>query len=1227
MTKAKKMEQISAALGACAGSADFPAAVRGLLAVMGYRSERTLSKQFSGDSGEAFLKKRHKRKDLTAAQQGFCAHVQSVHGLFQYAGEELEQEVGRDILLEDDDDYATKSFFFYAVELKDSERGDYPRGKYAEWTRVINHSFAVPTVVLFRSRDAEGKVKITFSFVGRRAHKLDKARKVLQAVSLLREINVAVPHRGHLEILYALTLAERRRWMRANRKPVNFDSLLAAWLQELDVEALNNRFYDDLAEWFEWAVEVAKFPAPAKAKTATKSQNGKQSEQVIRLINRILFIWFLKEKGLVAEELFQPESINGCLKQKVGAGGDSYYRAVLQNLFFATLNTDIKKRRFRKHESAGQDKDHRVFAFYRYEDLISDKSRLLKFFKQTPFVNGGLFDCLDDPTGKKNNKGGKRVDCFTDVQRKQLSIPDKLFFNGDESRKGLFEILREYKFVVEENTPIEQDVALDPELLGKVYERLLAYVNRGDFGAYYTPRTVVDYMVRETITHCFCGTLPPPPHKNYEAKVRLLLTAKVDYDALPDKDKLSDAEKEGFVDAVSNLRLLDPAVGSGAFLMGALTQLTMALDRIDPENEILHKRETARAKNLGDKTIREKTLALVEKQFSPQNRYNNYNRKLAIIRDCLFGVDVTSPAVQICRLRFFVSLAIEQTTNDDISDNYGIDPLPNLDGRIIVADTLIKIKRLRSLWDGDPKIKEFKSELKKIKDDFFHATTYGEKKSCIRRDEEMRKLLGQYLVDEGICLAEDAERIATWDWRDHANGAEWFDPEWMFDLSGFDAVIGNPPYIQLQIKGERGRLADLYPEGDYDVHDRRGDVYALFYERGVELLRDGGHLMFITSRTYMRADYGESLRKYLRLRTFIKSIIDFGELPVFQARVGAAVLLTQKKAAPSGASICVAVIEKQEDIGNISETIEEYGFPIPLEKLSDEGWILAPEEVLNLINKIKRGGIRLETYLDKMGGSIFYGIKTGLDRAFIIDEETRQQLTKDAANSEDLIRPFLQGTEIQRWRIQREDGHLIFTTPKTPIHAYRAVRAHLAKWRTRLERRAVPGREHWYALSSPIASHKLFCQPKIVYGETSAELHSCLDETGLYVSATAYTIISKGREGYLLGILNSELMDFFYRHTFPAWGDPWLDGRIRFRGSRMKALPIMEADAQTRDKIAKVVKHILAAPQGHRRSDLEVEMNDLVYKLYGITASEKVLVQEWRAHRQRRLAERRSRRG
>ena len=455
---------IQSALAALS-TTDFRETSKNLLATLGYRSERTL--ELSG-AVKDFIQEFPAPNPNTKTEQAFRNSTESVQLLFQFTSDEIagDMESAGDSLQES----WTESFLFFTVTLKENT---YSRSRYAEFTREINKRLIAPTVVLFRVAE-----RLTVAFVGRRQHKYDESRDVLEQVTLIKDIRLDKPHRAHLDILSELSLEECVKWMKANDKPKNFDGLLAAWLAKLDTEELNKQFYKQLFDWFEWALQEAKFPT-------NETKTLSPQEHVIRLITRQLFIWFLKEKGLVAEELFSKAHIQSLLKVDDVDTGDSYYRAVLQNLFFATLNTEISQRGFSRRTQSG----HRNFSRYRYKAEIGDTDKLLSLFAKTPFINGGLFDCLDSEEATAD--GGYRIDCFSDVHYDKLCIPNRLFF--DETR-GLFPLLHHYKFTVEENTPIEQEVALDPELLGKVFENLLAAYNpetgataRKQTGSYYTP--------------------------------------------------------------------------------------------------------------------------------------------------------------------------------------------------------------------------------------------------------------------------------------------------------------------------------------------------------------------------------------------------------------------------------------------------------------------------------------------------------------------------------------------------------------------------------------------------------------------------------------------------------------------------------------------------------------------------------------------------------------------
>ena len=299
-----------------------------------------------------------------------------------------------------------------------------------------------------------------------------------------------------------------------NRK--NFDGLLAAWLARLDTSELNKRFFNELANWYFWAVDQVAFPDDAGENVEVRNATS-----VIRLLTRLIFVWFIKEKGLVPDVLFNPRDLDGILNN-LDSQKSTYYKAILQNLFFATLNQEMNtaqkpdNRKFR-----GERRQHyNITSLYRYKDYFIGPDEALRKFETIPFLNGGLFECLDGPSQEDATRI-LRVDGFSDREDNPLSVPNMLFFSeeqtvdlnavyGTKGRRykvrGLIHILSSYKFTIAENTPIEEEVALDPELLGKVFENLLAAYNpeteataRKQTGSYYTPREIVNYMTDESL--------------------------------------------------------------------------------------------------------------------------------------------------------------------------------------------------------------------------------------------------------------------------------------------------------------------------------------------------------------------------------------------------------------------------------------------------------------------------------------------------------------------------------------------------------------------------------------------------------------------------------------------------------------------------------------------------------------------------------------------------------
>ena len=1195
-TAGGRLEQIGDALAA-APEGDFAAAAGRLLAALGYRSERILTGQ-SGAAAELVASNAD-----TRSKSDFIAAARSARVLFQVTDAEI-SGAAQEALFADRDfadftDFADpqSSFIFAVVELKDAS---YPRGRYAAFTREINKRFQAPAVVLFRT--ASGR--LTLAFVHRRENRRDPQRDALGSVFLLREIDPARPHRAHLEILGELALPQRLDWLRRQGRAANFAGLLAAWLDALDTEELNRRFYRELFGWFERAVAAAKFPAG-------RDGSIPKEEQVIRLITRLLFVWFIKEKGLIAADLFVEHQVTGLLKDYDREQGDSYYRAVLQNLFFATLNTEIRRRGF----SSGNNNTHRDFSLYRYESEIADAGRLLQLFAQTPFINGGLFDCLDSAAAA--GAGGYRVDCFTDnalrpgrAEHGILSVPNRLFFAGESRRErepGLIDLFNRYKFTVEENTPAEQEVALDPELLGKVFENLLAAYNpetretaRKQTGSYYTPRAVVDYMVEEALVAALAEKLAAVAGEkegaaDRESRLRWLL----DYaDAYADDagTLFSDGERAAIVAAIAQLKVLDPAVGSGAFPMGILHKLTLALRRLDGDNALWGELQRGEARERLDKALdtaereqRNQELTEISNTFE-HYRASDFGRKLYLIQNSVFGVDRQTVACQIAKLRFFISLAIEQEPTADPADNYGIRPLPNLETRFVAADTLRGLGGLNRQLVS-PETERLYQQLAENRERHFHATIRADKLRCRRADERLRGQLAASLRTAGLA-ADHADKVAQWDPYDQNAAADWFDPGYMFGVrDGFDVVIGNPPYVQLQREGSR--LANLYKDAGFATFARTGDIYQLFYEKGGQLLKPGsGLLAYITSNSWLKAEYGKATRRWFAENHTPLKLLEMGKDVFENVIVDAGILLARQ-----GKSGAVAIAVDTDKLADKT-------FPPAPElwsELRPEGekpWSALSALERSVMDKMESVGTPLKDW----DVSIDYGVKTGYNSAFIVDDATKEALIAADPESADILKPVLQGKDIRRWQAQWAGRWLINARKGIAIDTYPAVYSHLQQYQDRLSKKA--GVNEWYELQASPSDrlNALFQEEKLVWIELVERGRFAWDDTGIYGEASTFIMTGENLK-YLCAVLNSSLITWCLGQIAPTSGM----GTLRWKKAYVERIPIPQISAAEQAPLVALVERILAAKAGDLPADtgdLERELDGLVYGLYGLTGEE-----------------------
>ncbi len=1195
-------EALRDALGGFAGETSLRDWTTVLLEVLGYRSERV---QDVGSPVEFMdLLEESGPLPLTEKQREQFDHWQTVDIVFQITDDEIGKQTSS-FRKSGFDRGRIQSFVFLAVELEDVS---YNRMFLAETTRTVNRRLPMPVIILFRHGST-----LTLSIIHRRVHKADEDRDVLEKVTQIKDIQIDEPHRAHIDILSELALPRL-----IDTGVRDFDGLHAAWERTLDIEGLNRRFYGDLFRWFERAAKECCFPDDGAG-------GGNLERHVIRLITRLLFIWFLKEKGLVPEQLFDDDFARGALKFH-GPDKTDYYRAVLQNLFFATLNTEIDKRSFSEKTASA----HRDFSKYRYHGLLTDPDTFLDMLKSVPFVNGGLFDCLDDFTGTRAD--GRRIDAFTDdiaTQGTELDVPARLFMDQEE---GLFPLFRRYKFTVEENTPLDREVALDPELLGRVFENLLAAYNpetrenaRRTTGSYYTPRHVVDYMIHETLARALTENSRPADENMefWEDRLRYLLDPE---DAFDDAwDLFYSQERESAVQAIARLRVLDPAVGSGAFPMGALHKLTMALRRLDPDNKLWEQlqkeRASARASaafNVRDEKSRDEELLDISRIFETY-RDSDFGRKLYLIQNGIFGVDIQPIACQIAKLRFFISLVVEQETNKDPGDNYGIRPLPNLETRFVAADTLIGLGGHKMRVLGDQILGTMEERLRKVREGYFNARTRQEKLRLRAADDNLRAELASEL--EGLGLGHDnAEAVAEWDPYDQNTHAVWFDPEWMFGVSnGFDVVIGNPPYIRGENIPNKAKL----PAEFGDFYKGTADIYTYFFYKGVvEHLREGGLLCFITSNKFMRADYGESLRKFLRTTAPPVLFLDLGRTGTFDATVRPSVLLARKGG--SHKTLRAGTVRDTSGMTNPGKFMQESGFDLSMADMRDTGWSIAKKDLLSLRDRIEGIGTPLREFL-KSG--LYRGILTGLNDAFIIDEETRARLIDEDPNCKNLIRPWLRGRDIRRWRTELSNCFVIAIASSANVlwpwseeeieakavaifeETYPSIRSHLSKFESRLRKRHDQGKYFWELRSCTY--YEAFDRPKIIYSNLAKEMRAVIDRMGLLTNQKCYIIPDD--DSFLLALLNSKVLDFYFRLAMPCLDDPFNGGDMEFSGVFMQRVPIAPAKPKTRKYLSRLAGDIQSAKKADPDADvtsLEHRTDEIVYSLYGLDDKDVALIDE-----------------
>ncbi len=883
-----------------------------------------------------------------------------------------------------------------------------------------------------------------------------------------------------------------------------------------------------------------------------------------KLLGQIVFLYFLQKKGWLGVEKGKdwgtgPHDFLRRLTAGEYGHYNNYFNDILEPLFYDTLATD------RGHEAWCQHFECRI-----------------------PFLNGGLFEAL----------GGY------DWQKIDILIPNRLFTNHDPIEEGItgtgvLDVFDRYNFTVNEAEPLEKEVAIDPEMLGKVFENLIEENRRKGLGAYYTPREIVHYMCRESLIHYLDTELNKAekpliagkPKQNElfggSESEQMVLTTVIRSEKVPRKDiealiRLGDqaahyeaARMSGtksqkaelpkniekyarlIDDKLKDISVCDPAVGSGAFPVGMMTEIVRARFALTPYFNDVHERTP-------------------------------YFFKRHAIQNCLYGVDIDPGAVEIAKLRLWLSLVVDE---EDVKQ---IKPLPNLDYKIVSGNSLLGIGDI--LPDD-----EISKKLESAKERYFYAADQYDKAGIRTTITQLFAELMEH-VKKYLSTAGDI----TFDFHTHFS-------EVFHKRGGFDVVIANPPYVrQESIKEAKPRLKQTF--GTF--YCGTADLYTYFYKRGLEILKNSGHLCFIAPNKFMRAGYGKNTRALLAGAATPKIVIDFGDLPIFDATTYPSILLIEKAKSETATKTLAATFTDPSQLERLDETLAAVGFSMPVAALKPEGWSLECPEVLALMEKLRRAGKPLGEYVE---GRFYRGVLTGLNEAFVIDEATRKRLITEDPKSADLIKPWLRGRDIRKWKAEWAGLYLItiassanqewpWSKEKTeakarPLFAkaYPAINRHLSRHEVKLRKRDDQGK-FWWELRSCIYWDE-FKKPKIMWRHFTTVPEFIYDDAARYSNDKSYILPTDDLA--LLGILNSQVTNFFIRRISPPVRGGFMEMRIIF----MEQLPIPSATAAQKSLIIERVRKILTAPDSPAVPRLESEIDALVYKLYGLTNEEVFLVE------------------
>ncbi|MEI6139800.1 MAG: TaqI-like C-terminal specificity domain-containing protein [Mariniphaga sp.] len=886
---------------------------------------------------------------------------------------------------------------------------------------------------------------------------------------------------------------------------------------------------------------------------------------VKKMLGRIVFLHYLQKKGWldVPEDKNFGEGPKSFIKELFGKYDNAaFYSTCLIPLFFDTLN----------HPKNG------------HYSVTGNKF---------PYLNGGLFERDElEKKGKTDN----------------LTFKPELF-------KDLFEFFAQYNFTIDESTPDDLDIGIDPEMLGHIFENLLE--ENHEKGAYYTPKMIVQYMCQETLIQYL--KLHLGDHSEIEEFIRYNKIGD-----LHDKNNFIRNQAPKIEKLLDDVIICDPAIGSGAFPMGLL-------------QEIFH------AKLALNWTIADKAAL-----------------KRRIIQNSIYGVDLDRGAVDIARLRFWLSIIVDE----EVEPGEKPEALPNFDYKIMQGNSLFEsFKGISLKYEEQPAKPEFQrnlfgeiinpqmnifqtiqQDLVKLEKDLYDPANNHRKEeirnsidelvaktvenSIAKEVQKKEKLLKEFVVNLSAHPTTQQQKKRTQLLQDilDLKGSQHEIKQFLkkdekpyflwhlffkdaFDQGGFDILIGNPPYVRQEL------ITAIKPflQKEYEVYNSVSDLYTYFFELGHKILKaDKGVFSFICSKKYTRAQYGDNLRKYLLKNTKLSGYIDFDEVKVFGATVDTSIILFQTtKLNTDKYSFPYCNVGNDLKLNSpLIDYLNKNGATYSSVLLSTVGWNFLPKSQQHLMELIEKIGKRFQDW----DFNCYRGVLTGFNEAFYISESQKDALILKDPNNSLIIKPLLRGRDIGRYQTSFNKIYMIFTRRGIDIDMYPAVKEYLLQFKEKLEPRPVdwkgdwegrkPGPYKWYEIQDNISYYEEFEKPKIFWLVLSDKAKFAFEERNYYTNNAAFIITGENLK-YLTALLNSKVSEWYYDKVTNSSGQ----GTNKWEKVYIEQIPIPEIPKSEMQPFEIIVDYITYikkqeqiispyTPNSHMATNFEELIDACVYELY-----------------------------